>query len=330
MGCRLYVGDSPDFVDQASLIWVDGGDSVSCVFSHVFTQLGPQSVRVAVTDATPADDDPSNDEASAVIDVFESSTPLVTWTLTKQRSVLDEGHRHSDGWYTFEYPRQGSGSVRGSDWSFDYDYDLVANENVELQMSSTTFVTFPLATLDASFVSGGQTMGALHETNAAADQELGDANAGSASLTRYDDATHTVLYVSTYHDQSYVNTFIDAQRLANRTTYWASGYQHYWMSWAPGQDTYNYYTPRDDGYGALSPVLDETAQVSVTDDAGRTFVGGGTVSSTSEEQSLNEPLQCQDLVGQTVYGWETTHVCASEDYHVVTSYGAALGTTGGY
>lgn len=330
MNCRLYVGDSPDFVDQASFIWVDGGDSVSCVFSHVFTQLGAQPVRVAVTDVVPADDDAGNNVASAVIDVFENATPSVTWTLTKQRSVLDEGHRHSDGWYTFEYPRQGSGNVRGSDWNYDYDYDVVASENVELTLSSKTIVSFPLASYDVSFVSGGQTVGRLQGTNAAADYEYGDANAGGAALTRYDDATRTILYVSTYHDQIDVNSLIYAQRVANRTTYWASGYQRYWMSWAPGQDTYNYYTPLDEGYGALSPVLDETVLANVADHAGRTFTGGGTVSPTSEEQSLNEPLQCYDLLGQTVYGWETAHVCASEDYHAVTSYGGAVGTTGGY
>jgi hypothetical protein len=328
--CLLYIGDASDIADEAPGIWVDGNDSVSCVFSHVFNQVGSQRVRVAVANAVPADDDTSNNEASSVIDIFDDLTPQVTWFITKSRTVTDQAHLHSEGHITFEYPRQGSPSVRGSDWNYDYVYTVVANESTELSLTSLTNMFYPLASFDLSGSSGGQSTASMHETNVQPDSVFGDATAGGTYLSRYDAATGTVVYLQTYFDPITVSTYLYAQRVASRTTYWASGYTHYWMSWAPGQDIYVYYTPRDDAAGALSPVLDETMTMQIVDAAGRTFGGGGTVTPSSQEQWVDLPLACRDAAQQTIFGYETLHVCQEQVYHSVASYGTASGTTGSY
>lgn len=330
--CQLFAGDSPDIVDQASAIWIDGGDSVNCVFSHVFNALGSQTVRVAIVNAAPADDDPINNQATGTIDVFDIQSPQVAWTISKNRMITDQGHLHSDGWVKFEYPRIGGPVAHGSDWNYDYVYDLVANEAADITLTSSTSVSYPLANLDLSFSSGGQDLVSMHASNVTPDDEFGDAESGGATLSRYDTATQTSLYFQTYHDRRDVSTYLYALRIANRTTYWATGYRHDWITWGgvPTQDSYQYYTPRNDAAGTLSPELDETVQMSIVDAAGRTFAGGGTVTPASEEQIVDQPLVCNDGAHQTIFGFQTFHVCAEESSHSVFSFGIITGTSGGY
>lgn len=72
--CVLYVNGTQ--VDQANGIWVDAGDVVDCSFGHTFTSVGEQSLRVAVENVVPGDDDASNDDATGTITIVEPTVPL--------------------------------------------------------------------------------------------------------------------------------------------------------------------------------------------------------------------------------------------------------------
>jgi hypothetical protein len=325
--CRLYVGGSTVPSDEAWGVWVDGGDQVSCVFSHVFDQLGPQSIRVAVENVVPADDFAGNDSATAVVDVVGNPTPEVTWLVDKSRAVYDAGFERSNGYTTFTLP---GGSSWGSEW--DYRYDLVrsGNESTSLWLLSATRVTFPLQNLDVSFASGGASLFELHEQNLAADYEWQDGASGGSWLSLWDDASRTMVYVQTSYSERDVNTSLSAQRMANQVTYWATGYTRTWWSSLPGGDVVTYYTPRDDRLGTFSAQLDETATLVALDGAGRVFEGGGTVTLQSEERTMSVPLTCYDDSRPTYLGYMTSHACVESMTHAVFSNGQITGTSGGF
>jgi hypothetical protein len=69
--CVLYV-DGVE-VDRAGGIWVDAGGAVSCAFTYVFASTGTRRVRVEAANVSPADYDPSDNAAEAVVQVTGGS-----------------------------------------------------------------------------------------------------------------------------------------------------------------------------------------------------------------------------------------------------------------
>jgi hypothetical protein len=65
--CILEDGGTP--VDSVSGMWVDAGSAVSCEFTRVFPGAGTRVLTARVSGADPADDDSSNDAASATVEV---------------------------------------------------------------------------------------------------------------------------------------------------------------------------------------------------------------------------------------------------------------------
>jgi hypothetical protein len=63
-------------VDQAVGIWVDAGQSVSCMFAYTFSTAGTHTVSVAVVNVVPADFDPSNNTAQTTIQIVQPSGNL--------------------------------------------------------------------------------------------------------------------------------------------------------------------------------------------------------------------------------------------------------------
>ena len=58
-------------VDRSTGIWVDAGDSVSCMFSATLSAMGAHSLTVTVRDVHPGDYDDTNNAASASITISE-------------------------------------------------------------------------------------------------------------------------------------------------------------------------------------------------------------------------------------------------------------------
>jgi hypothetical protein len=65
--CRLLVDDAEvDFIPGA---WVDAASAVTCRFTTSFSTLGTKRLTVRITDVSPADFDPANNESTQLIDV---------------------------------------------------------------------------------------------------------------------------------------------------------------------------------------------------------------------------------------------------------------------
>lgn len=78
--CRLYVNGSP--ADQASAVWVDAGDIVTCQFSYAFATAGTYTVAVSAIDVAPGDWDTGNNTASTTVTVVDPGTPIAYGQLT--------------------------------------------------------------------------------------------------------------------------------------------------------------------------------------------------------------------------------------------------------
>ena len=78
--CRLYVNGAP--ADQATAIWVDAGDIVTCQFSYSFATSGSYTVAVSAIDVAPGDWDAGNNTASTTVTVVEPGTPIAYGQLT--------------------------------------------------------------------------------------------------------------------------------------------------------------------------------------------------------------------------------------------------------
>ena len=72
--CVLSVDGQP--VDQSVAIWVDAGQSVSCMFAYTFSATGTHTVSVAVVNVVPGDFDLSNNTAQTTIVIVPQSSNL--------------------------------------------------------------------------------------------------------------------------------------------------------------------------------------------------------------------------------------------------------------
>jgi hypothetical protein len=114
--CVLSVDGAP--VSEAPGIWIDAAGTVTCQFSHVFTETGSHTIRVSATNVTPGDWDLSNNSASTSIEVRSAEVVNTIeygglyavkydWTQVYQASNLDgnyyrqESHQHIN--YTYAY-----------------------------------------------------------------------------------------------------------------------------------------------------------------------------------------------------------------------------------
>ncbi|MFI5256774.1 MAG: hypothetical protein ACHQRK_05875 [Gemmatimonadales bacterium] len=65
-----------NLVDQASGIWVDAGQTVSCAFQTTIAAVGTHQLSVYATGVSPADWDQSNNGASASIQIMSAESPM--------------------------------------------------------------------------------------------------------------------------------------------------------------------------------------------------------------------------------------------------------------
>jgi hypothetical protein len=63
-------------VDQASGIWVDAGQNVSCAFQTTLTAVGTHQIQVYATGVSPTDWDGNNNSASATVEVLSPELTL--------------------------------------------------------------------------------------------------------------------------------------------------------------------------------------------------------------------------------------------------------------
>lgn len=108
--CVLSV-DGSAITDQATGIWVDAGQTVSCAFQTRFTALGVHQLKVYVTGVSPADWDLSNNAATTSIEILSPETPLNYTASFTGSNVTYHTHTKtssSDGQYIDEKTEDGT------------------------------------------------------------------------------------------------------------------------------------------------------------------------------------------------------------------------------
>lgn len=148
--CQLYVDGA--LVDRANGIWVDAGDVVSCVFTHIFSTPGNRRVEVRLSHVTPADADPSNNVAVTHIAVVapDPTNPGATFSFFADiRDVVFESADTISTTWTFP-----SGALFLQQTSA---FSSSGREQSALFNGTiSTRLTFPIARIDVAQTSGGQ------------------------------------------------------------------------------------------------------------------------------------------------------------------------------
>ena len=111
--CMLSIDGS--LIDQASGIWIDAGQTVSCAFQARLNALGKHNVTVYVTGIAPTDWDGSDNSASTSVEVLSPEVAL-SYSASFQAQDL-EYYSHTknsstDGTYVDEQTSSGSNQTR--------------------------------------------------------------------------------------------------------------------------------------------------------------------------------------------------------------------------
>jgi len=225
--CVLFVGGRP--VDRSRGIWVDAGDLVSCAFTWTFAAAGRTSLRVALENTTPRDQNASNNSRETVVGVIAPApppppgTPAVTTDYSA--SVRSGGFTSVD-----------SGSAR---WTvqptgfllFDTRYVSTTQgteQSVIMAGTLNTTVPLPLARIELR-----QSTGGLLVHGATFDDVNADVP-GSTCLSRFA-AGGVSFYLCAYPLGFTAWTYL---RTAGAVTYQSINYGNIWNGSSYDVDTY--------------------------------------------------------------------------------------------
>lgn len=188
--CRLSVDGS--VVDQATAIWVDAGDVVTCQFAYSFSTTGTHVVSVSATDVSPGDWDDANNSAMKVIEVVSPGSPLSHGQIDVTEEEIFWEHTDTR---SGEYPvdRHEVGSQERSTMQF-YAQGLprmpAPLQRVETKLSigaSSVFEDALTQLFSYRFVSGGDTFDCI-------DYSSNSQVAQSCTRTRLDGSGDTWIY----------------------------------------------------------------------------------------------------------------------------------------
>ena len=112
-------------VDRADDIWVDAGDSVSCIFSTPFPTAGEKHFTVRVENIRPGDDDSANDSAGGSMRVYATANEFTLASVSVRESHYTSQTNVTAWWGASQDVEQGVDSD-----SVIYTY--IADQNVDL------------------------------------------------------------------------------------------------------------------------------------------------------------------------------------------------------
>lgn len=95
---------------QYSGIWVDAGGTVSCSFSHTFTDPGTYAIGVSAANVNPGDWDTANNTATTSITIAAPGVEIPNGSLSAAQANYQVANWYRDGW----------GQVFTSDASYNY------------------------------------------------------------------------------------------------------------------------------------------------------------------------------------------------------------------
>lgn len=134
-------------VDRAPGIWVDAASAVSCAFTHTFHSAGVRVLTVEAADVVPTDDDPSNNQATATLEV-------IGWLRFHHSAYVDSTRFHSVSLTEGGYLQLGSTQLVRSEWS-NRQVQSSWQQRVELRGEIPHALSFPIAAFELEHSSGG-------------------------------------------------------------------------------------------------------------------------------------------------------------------------------
>lgn len=211
--CVLRVDGVP--AEQASGIWVDAGDAVTCAFRHTFTSVGTHDLSVTATNVVPADWDMANNSVAGTIAIVTPEVRL-SWYMTFSGSNSQSVQTSNDPW-------SGNASYASAD----------SSRSVDVSAWSTDATPFGSdMTFSATLTSDGAVIGRA------------SAPATQADICRYGfDATHNTSFAACQYGSS--DTELNAHSYSTRSVYYGNYYFGY---------DYNGYSYGDNshaGFGAF-------------------------------------------------------------------------------
>ena len=140
-------------VDQATGIWVDAGDAVSCAFLHTFATPGSHAVAVRVDGVVPGDWDTANNEARGAIVIVDPVVEPPSWQMSAYQSS------YINAWQANGYARSLLPPTTPGYWEQQYASDnstRVEERGINLAGWGAELASFPLQSFQASFWTDGR------------------------------------------------------------------------------------------------------------------------------------------------------------------------------
>lgn len=307
-------------VDRAPGIWVDGGSTVSCAFTHKFDTTGTKVLEVAITDVVPGDYDLSNNAASATIEIVSASAPFYYWANAGNYRWDYSGR--NDGWYRHDDGTYAS----ASDWNSTYA-SHGWHEYAYLGGWSPVRLTFPLAQVNLAGVADGATVHSTSFQNLSPDWTWSWGDGSEEGVWRFDPASYTYFYLYSWSWSNYAGTSTGYQRYAGEVTYFSAGYSHYWYRYDGGSYE-GYYTWNYDynyGYGTGWPMnATYDFNFDVTDANGVVLQATPHVDLQPFNYDYDQGYTCWDYA----WSWGAEHHCGEWHSHYSGYQGWTYGQTG--
>ena len=283
--CVLYVDGVA--ADHARGIWVDAGGVVSCAFTQNFTHPGVRRLEVRLESITPGDFDQANNRVAGEIEITTDPYGYSAWArdLNLQYSSSSSARtvRLSDG----------SISESGSNYGTT-GFEQSSGITAEMRHQ----VTYPLARVDVSQVTGGAT---LH-SDTYADVMPNSFATGNQALGQI---CYTVQYAPYGNARLYLCAFgtkttLQYVRWAGDVTYHSDSYSLRWDAAGNPVGTPSYsWNDRPQVAGTRLPFgPDVTIRIGIEDD-GAVYNTVAIVPLRPYEYRADTPLTCSDFTTST-------------------------------
>ena len=312
--CVLYDGDQA--VDRANGIWVDAGSVVSCAFTHRFETVGLRTVTVRVEDVLPRDDDPTNNSASAEIEVVGGNsfhynasasdvTTITTTTLVNHQWTSDSS----------------SGSEKKTTQT-----NFNRSQLARLSAWKPGAVTFPIARVAVHLSTDGKELHTKTFDNLTADRTLTGSTSGSTCAMRNDLAVMTLQVCAEWKTVSGVTTHTTTvlyTRSAGQATFRSTSYTRFWSNTS---GDYYVYHPEQNSGSSSGTMLTYGAELTIgatVEDDGQRYATAPSMALSRTEKTTIVPLTCNGVF-QTSTGFARN--CTGRETYTNTVSGQKVGT----
>jgi hypothetical protein len=247
-------------IDQARGIWVDAGQSVSCAFQTNVAAVGVHQLSVYTTGVSPADWDPTNNGASASIEIVSPESPLGYTASFLSKDYDYRTHQKAsseDGTYVDETTANGVRQER----------TLSLSSSI-----STDAFSFPVRVRSALSTAGSSVFDLTNDIALSPDASWPGADCGDLVLGK--------VYVSVCnnHFNGVTRSQVDLTSFDSRVTYFGS---HFLQT--DGTDGYVENSSSDNsmGRGAYAVGPDVSPLLELTDARGMKFAARPTITLVS-------------------------------------------------